>query len=107
MFAILGLGAVVTVAAAVLGPYFIEVVFHSAYHLSSRDLALLAAAFVLVMATICVDQALVALSAHVRMALGWLIALIVFVVVTALGNDLFLRVEIGLLAAAAGSRWPG
>ncbi len=101
VIAILALGAVATVAAAVLGPFFIEIVFHSAYHLTSRDLALLAASFVLVMATICVDQGLVALSAHSRMAVGWFIALFVFVVVTALGNDLFLRVEIGLLTASA------
>ena len=53
----------------------------------------------IIMATICVDQALVALSAHPRMALGWFIALITFVVVTSLGDDLFLRVELGLLAA--------
>jgi O-antigen/teichoic acid export membrane protein len=101
VFAILGLGALVTIAAAVLGPFFIEIVFHSAYHLTSRDLALLAASFVLVMATICVDQALVALSAHTRMATGWFVALVVFVLVTWIGNDLFLRVEVGLLTASA------
>jgi O-antigen/teichoic acid export membrane protein len=100
MLAIFGLGAVATVAAALIGPYFMEIVFHSEYQLTARDLALLSAAFVVIMATICVDQALVALSAHPRMALGWLVALITFVVVTALGNDLFLRVELGLLAAA-------
>jgi hypothetical protein len=53
------------------------------------------------MATICVDQALVALSAHSRMAIGWFISLFVFLLITALGNDLFLRVEIGLLTASA------
>jgi len=100
MFAIFGLGALATLAAAVLGPLFMEIVFHSEYQLTSRDLALLSASFVVIMATICVDQALVALSAHPRMALGWLVALITFVVVTALGNDLFLRVELGLLSAA-------
>ncbi len=99
VLAILGLGAIATIAAAVMGPFFVEIVFHSEQQLTSRDLALLAASFVIIMATICVDQALVALSAHPRMALGWFIALITFVVVTSLGDDLFLRVELGLLAA--------
>jgi hypothetical protein len=35
------------------------------------------------------------------MAIGWLVAFVTFVVVTALGEDLFLRVELGLLAASA------
>jgi O-antigen/teichoic acid export membrane protein len=96
----LGLGLVSTIAAAVLGPYFVDIVFASDYQLGARDLALLAGSFVLIMATICLDQALVALSAHPRMALGWFIALIVFVVTIALGEDLFLRVELGLMAAS-------
>lgn len=101
VFAILALGAVATLAAAVLGPFFIEIVFHAQYGLTSRDLALLAGSFVLVMATICVDQALVALTSHARMAVGWFLSLVVFVLVTSMGDDLFLRVEIGLLAASA------
>jgi O-antigen/teichoic acid export membrane protein len=100
VLAILGLGAIVTVVAAVVGPWFLDVVFASDEQLSSRDLALLSAAFVIVMATICIDQAVVALSAHPRMALGWFLALITFVVVTALGDELFLRVELGLLSAS-------
>jgi O-antigen/teichoic acid export membrane protein len=100
VFTILALGLVATIAAAALGPFFTEIVFHSDYQLGARDLALLAASFVVIMATICVDQALVALTSHPRMALGWLLALITFVVVTALGNDLFLRVELGLLCAS-------
>jgi O-antigen/teichoic acid export membrane protein len=97
---ILGLGAIVTLLAATVGPWFVDIVFASEYQLTSRDLALLAASFVVIMATICVDQALVALSAHPRMALGWFLALLTFVVVTSLGDDLFLRVELGLLAAS-------
>jgi O-antigen/teichoic acid export membrane protein len=100
VLAILVVGAVATIAAAVIGPYFMEIAFASDYQLGARDLALLSAAFVVIMATICVDQALIALSAHPRMALGWLFSLIVFVVVTALGDDLFLRVELGLLCAS-------
>ncbi len=98
--AILGVGVVTTLLAALLGPWFVGIVFGSGSQLGSRDLALLAAAFIVIMAAICLDQALVALSAHSRMALGWFIAVIVFVVVIALGDDLYLRVELGLVAAS-------
>jgi O-antigen/teichoic acid export membrane protein len=99
--AILAVGTVTTIVAAVVGPFFIGVVFGAELVLSSRDLALLAISFVIIMAAICLDQALVALSSHHRMAFGWFLALVVFVVATALGNDLYLRVEVGLLAGSA------
>ena len=48
------------------------------------------------MATICLDQALIALHAHSRMAVGWLVALRrVRRASPRSGNDLFLRVELG------------
>lgn len=98
---ILGLGVLATVAAAALGPSVIGVVFGTEAALGPRDLALLSGAFVLVMAAICLDQALVALAAHRRMALGWAVALGAFVAVVAMGEDLYLRVELGLVAAGA------
>jgi O-antigen/teichoic acid export membrane protein len=97
---ILALGSLATLAAATVGPFFLDVVFHSEYRLGSRDLALLSASFVVIMAAICVDQALVAVSAHPRMAIGWFLALITFVGVTSLGDDLFLRVELALLCSS-------
>jgi O-antigen/teichoic acid export membrane protein len=98
--AILGLGVLCTLVAATIGPFFVDLVFHSGNQLGARDLALLAASFMIIMAAICLDQALVALTSHSHMALGWLLALITFVGVIALGEDLFLRVELGLLAAS-------
>lgn len=100
VFTILGVGVFTTIGAALLGPYFIQRVFGGPSVLTSRDLAILAGAFILIMATICLDQALIALNGHSRMAFGWLFAFGVFVGVTALGTDLFLRVELGLLAAS-------
>jgi O-antigen/teichoic acid export membrane protein len=97
---ILGFGVFTTIAAGLFGPFVIRIVFGTDSTLTGRDLALLAGAFILIMATICLDQALIALGAHSRMAVGWLLALGAFVGVTALGTDLFLRVELGLLAAA-------
>jgi O-antigen/teichoic acid export membrane protein len=99
---ILGVGVITTALAALLGPAFIAIVYKSPDALTSRDLALLAAAFILIMATICLDQALIALNGHSRMAVGWLVSFGVFVGVTAVGGtDLYLRVELGLLSAAA------
>jgi O-antigen/teichoic acid export membrane protein len=98
--AILSLGVVTTVAAALVGPIFVEVAFGSEVALGGRDLALLAASFIIIMASMVLDQSLIALSSHSRMAMGWLLALVVFVVVIALGDDLFLRVELGLLVAS-------
>ena len=100
VLAILGLGVVAVIGSAVLGPTVIDVVFGADSALTGRDLALLSGAFILIMATICLDQALIALHAHSRMAIGWLVAFGLFVGVTALGDDLFLRVELGLLASS-------
>lgn len=107
--AILGLGVITTLIAGLLGPWVISFVYGaskdataatSSAALSGRDLALLAASFILIMATICLDQALIALNGHSRMAIGWLVALLTFVAVTAMGSDLYLRVELGMLAAS-------
>ena len=98
---VLGVGVVTTVVAAVIGPTVIDRIYGGHTDLTARDLALLAAAFIVIMATICLDQALIALNAHSRMALGWLAGFTTFVVVTALGSDLYLRVELGLIAAAS------
>ena len=97
-------GVVTTIAAVVVGPWMVGALFGSDVVLSARDLGLLAATFVLIMVAICLDQALIALSGHAQMALGWVLSLVVFVAVTAVaGDDLFLRVELGLLAAAVTS----
>jgi hypothetical protein len=49
------------------------------------------------MAALALAQALIALSAPARVAMAWLGGSIVFAVVTALGADLLLRTELGLL----------
>jgi len=97
--AILGLGAIATVALGLLGPTIVGLLFPGRT-LTGRDLALLTAASILVMAAICLDQALVALNGHSQMALGWLAALVAFTVVTAIGTELILRVELGMLAGS-------
>ena len=46
-------------------------------------------------------QAVIALGGHTKMAICWFVAVITFIVVTALGKDLYLRVEMGLLIGSA------
>ena len=66
----------------------------------------LTASAVVLMLGIALGQAVVALEGHWRFALGWVLALVLFGVVTALGDDLFLRVELGMLASSiAGASW--
>jgi O-antigen/teichoic acid export membrane protein len=100
VLAILGVGVLAVVGAALLGPTLIRIVFGTQSALTRWDLALLALAYIIIMATICIDQGLVALYAHSRMAIGWFCALLVFIGVTLAGTELFRRVEIGLLSAS-------
>lgn len=102
VLAILGLGAVATLGAIVIGPTVVTVVFGSETTLGARDLGLLSAASILIMTAISLDQALIALNRHHVMAVGWFTSLLVFVGVIAMGEDLFLRVEMGLFV---GSLW--
>ena len=47
--------------------------------------------------------ALISLSSYRRVALGWVVGGVVFIGVAALGSQLFLRVELGLLCGAIAS----
>lgn len=97
---ILGLGLLGTAVIAAVGPTVMRLLFGEALALGPLDLAMLSLASVVLMAAICLDQALIALNGHARMAFGWVVALVTFVVVTALGHNLFLRVELGLVSAS-------
>ena len=105
------IGAVAIVAAIVAGPFVVSAVFGSADVLGALDMGLLAGTFVIIMVAICLDQALIALSGHRLMAIGWAGALAVLVGViaaTAGIEDVFLRVELGLVAAAVAALvWMG
>lgn len=106
VLALLGVGAVAVVAAVAVGPFVVELFFGSEAALGSRDLGLLTASAVALMIGISLGQAVIALGGHWRFAVGWLLAFGVFVVVTALGDDLFLRVEVAMFVSAiAGAVW--
>lgn len=95
-------GAVATLAAVLIGPAVVGAVFGSADVLGPSDMGLLAGTFVVIMVAICFDQALIALSGHRLMAVGWALALatlVATIVATAPIDDVFLRVELALAAA--------
>jgi O-antigen/teichoic acid export membrane protein len=99
-------GAVAVVVAVAIGPQVVDLFFGSTATLGSRDLGLLTAAAVILMLGVALGQGVIALGGHWRFAVGWLLALVVFVAVTAMGDDLFLRVEIGMVVSSlAGAAW--
>ena len=102
-----GLALAGTVGGFVLGPFVVEVMFPDA-DLSGRTMGLLAAGAGLYMLALACAQAVIALGGHRDQALGWAAgfgALVVTVLVAAT-DDLFLRVEVGLLAEAPWRSWP-
>jgi len=96
-----GAGIVAIVAATLIGPKAIEILYGDEYILSHRTVGLLAAGSVLFMLAQAMAQAVIALGGHTKMAICWFVAVITFIVVTALGKDLYLRVEMGLLIGSA------
>ena len=93
--------AVVSAGAFLVGPEMVRFFFGSEFELGRRDLLYLAAGSGIYMIAIVYAQALIALGAHSRVAVGWLAGLVGFIAATAAGSDLLLRVETGLLTGAA------
>ncbi|HEX6166566.1 MAG TPA: hypothetical protein VFZ30_07260 [Acidimicrobiales bacterium] len=97
-----GLALAGTAGGFVLGPFAVEIMFPDA-DLSGRTMGLLAAGAGLYMLALACAQAVIALGGHRDQALGWAAgfgALIVTVLLAAT-DDLFLRVEVGLLVGSA------
>lgn len=101
LLALLAVIAAAGIAGSVLvGPTVVRVFLGGERVLAPRDFLLLSVAYSLMMVTISLDQSLIALKAHPRMATGWAVGGTTFCVVALMGDDLFLRVELGLLAGA-------
>ena len=98
LVAVGSLGVAVVVAAAVAGPWAVEFAFGSDYAVARRDMILLAASSVGLMVVLSLAQGLIACQSRGRMALAWVAGLVAFPVMVALGSDLFLRVEVALIA---------
>jgi O-antigen/teichoic acid export membrane protein len=101
--AVSALGVAAIVGAFLIGPLVVRILFGPDYDLGRRNLTMLAASSALYMVAITMSQAIIALHGHARVAIGWAVGVVVFVVVTALGNDLLLRVEMGLVVGSAAS----
>ncbi len=92
-------GVVGTSGAFLLGPWALELVFDA--DLTGRTLALLAFSSACYMVALATAQAVIALKGHALVALGWSLGAAAFIVATFLGGDeVFRRVEIGLLASS-------
>lgn len=100
MKVVAGVAIVGVVGSFFVGPWALELVYEGG--LDRRTLTLLALASGLYMLALALAQAVIALQGHRFVALGWLASMASFVVVTALSaDDLYLRVECGLVAASA------
>ena len=81
--AVAGLGVAAVIGAFLIGPLVVRILFGPDYDLGRRNLTMLAASSALYMVAITTSQAIIALHGHARVAIGWLVGVITFVVVTA------------------------
>jgi O-antigen/teichoic acid export membrane protein len=96
---VVSVGVLGTIGAFVIGPWVLELVYEGG--IDRRTLTLLAFASALYMLALAIAQAVIALSGHARVALGWCAGFVTFVVVAWLSsNDLYLRVELALVASS-------
>ena len=100
LIVVVSIGMVGVVGAFLLGPTIIRLLFGEDFVIGRTDIALLAGSSAAFMLAVALGQALIALSGQSQVAVGWLLGVITFFVVTALGNDLLLRVELGLVTGS-------
>ena len=92
-------GVIGTVGAFILGPWVLELVYDGG--IDRRTMTLLAFASALYMLALAIAQAVIALSGHGRVAFGWCAGFATFALVAWLSsNDLYLRVELALVASS-------
>ena len=100
LVAVAGLAALGTLVGATIGPTVVEIMFPRA-DLGMRTMGLLAAGAGLYMLAMACAQGIIALGGHADQAVGWCLGLVTLLLSVLLGpDDLFLRVEIGLLVGS-------
>jgi O-antigen/teichoic acid export membrane protein len=100
MTMVLGVGIFGSLGAFTVGPYVYEIAFDA--KIGSRTLGVLALGSACYMIALATAQAVIALRGHAIVALGWTVGMAAFVVVTMFASDdLFRRVELGLLGGSA------
>jgi O-antigen/teichoic acid export membrane protein len=96
-----GLAVVGTIGGWLLGPLAVRIMSGPEFELGHRTLGLLAAGSGFYMLALAVAQAVIALGGHREQALGWASGMGVVLLVTWIASDdLYLRVELGLLAGS-------
>lgn len=99
MYVVLGVAVIGTVGSYAVGPKVLEVMYDGG--LDRRTLTLLAVGSGIYMIALATAQAVIALHGHAWVALGWVLSMLTFVVVTAFSSDdLYMRVELGLVSAS-------
>ncbi len=102
LIVVIGVGIIGTAGSFALGPFVLDKVYEGG--LDRRTLTLLAFASALYMVALATAQAVIALHGHVFVTLGWAAGMATFLVVTAFSaDDLYLRVELGLVSASIAS----
>jgi len=92
-------GVLGTVGAFAIGPWLLELVYEGG--IDRRTMTLLAFASALYMLALAIAQAVIALNGHARVAVGWGAGFATFAIVAWLSsNDLYLRVELALVASS-------
>jgi O-antigen/teichoic acid export membrane protein len=93
------LGGLAALGSYVLGPFVVETMFGD--EVDHRTLGLLGLSCAAYMVALAIGQAVIALSGHRLVAASWGVGVAVFILVTAFGgDDVFLRVELGLVAGS-------
>jgi O-antigen/teichoic acid export membrane protein len=98
---VIAVGVAATVGAWILGPFALKTAFGAKFNkLGHADLAYLALGGAAYMLSMALSQALIALRGYAKVALGWAIALVVFVIGVVVLHGLLFRVEMGIVAGA-------
>jgi len=102
LMVVLGVGLLGVAGASVLGPFAVRKAYGA--DLSVRTITLLVLGTAIYMVALTIAQAVIALHGHALVALGWCTGMAAFVIVTAVSsNDLYFRVELGLVASSIAS----
>ena len=99
MKVVIAVGIIGTLGSFAVGPALLRIVYDDS--LDRGSLTMLALGSALYMVALATAQAVIALNGHARVGLGWLLGMVTFVVCTWLAaDDLYTRVEIGLVASS-------
>lgn len=99
---VVAVGILGTVGAFAIGPWVLELVYEGG--IDRRTMSLLAGASAIYMLALALAQAVIALHGHAAVAYGWIAGFATFGIVAWLSSDdLYLRVELALLASSLAS----